>query len=364
MGLRHKLIRKLSPSNLRRKAVSSRQELGLRSENPASVQKLILFLVPGQEFFSGGILSIFSLYRLSRSMEAIHGARVLMCYFPGNPGPDYKYRKFQNDVIIYPYEMVLEACCNASEILLHVPCYASSKLISRLGRQFFVELQQRCSLKINILNQGLSPDVAMLKCLKEVVPDLTCTTAHPSYCTPLQRQKWGVSLHLLPAWFYPDEAPLRPFEAKRDLLIVSPDPCAWREAILETIAAALPDLEIQIIQDTPFEKYVALEKEAKWSLTFGEGMDAYFMGTFLRGGIGFAVYNDFFFTEDHRTFQTVYPSYDVMRQRIIDDMKSLDSKETMEGYNSQVRPLIESTWGPNKTRLALESFYRRQLTLP
>src|SRR5215470_9969653 len=38
--------------------------------------RLIIFLVPGKEFISGGILSIFNLYRLSRTMEAIHGAHV------------------------------------------------------------------------------------------------------------------------------------------------------------------------------------------------------------------------------------------------------------------------------------------------
>lgn len=51
----------------RGEAAISRQHLALLEEDPASIKKLILFLVPGQEFFSGGILSIFSLYRLSRS---------------------------------------------------------------------------------------------------------------------------------------------------------------------------------------------------------------------------------------------------------------------------------------------------------
>jgi hypothetical protein len=64
----------------------------------------------------------------------------------------------------------------------------------------------------------------------------------------------------------------------------------------------LPELEIQVGRDTPFEKYVALEKKAKWSLTFAEGMDAYFIGTFLRGGRGFAVYNNFLFAEDYWKF--------------------------------------------------------------
>ncbi|MEY4352744.1 MAG: hypothetical protein RLZZ609_985 [Cyanobacteriota bacterium] len=348
----------------RGEAAISRQHLALLAEDPASIKKLILFLVPGQEFFSGGILSIFSLYRLSRSMEAIHGARVLMCYFPGEAGADFKYRKFRNEVVIYPYETILDACCNTSEILFHVPCYAFSQLIPRLGKHFFDELQQRCAVRVNVLNQGTMLDGSLVQCLKEVVANTTLTTAHPSYCTQEQRLGWGAPLHLLPAWFYPDDAPARPFETKRDLLIVSPDESPWRETVLETIAAAMPQLEIQVIQDMPFDKYISLEKEAKWSLTFGEGMDAYFIGIFLRGGIGFSVYNDFFFTDDQQGFQTVYPSYDVLQKRIVDDIKSLNSKEKMESYNSKVRPVLDRTWGPEKTRKALASFYRGDLTLP
>ncbi|MFN9487456.1 MAG: hypothetical protein ACK6BM_12545 [Cyanobacteriota bacterium] len=151
----------------RREAAISRQHLSLLAEDPASIQKLILFLVPGKEFFSDCILSIFSLYRLSRGMEAIHGARVLMCYFPGEAGADFKYRKFRNEVVIYPYEMVLDACCNTSEILFHIPCYAFSQLIHRLGKHFFDDLQQHCTVRVNVLNQGTMLDAPTVQWLKE-----------------------------------------------------------------------------------------------------------------------------------------------------------------------------------------------------
>ncbi|MFM7639949.1 MAG: hypothetical protein ACKO45_00085 [Cyanobium sp.] len=364
-GIRHFLLLGESEGRLGRSQVHTRrQQLALQSEDPASIKKLILFFVPGHEFISGGILSIFSLYRLSRSIEAIHGARVLMCYFPGEAGADFKYRKFKNEVIIYPYEMVVDACRHVSEILLHLPSYALSHLISRLGKHFFVDLQQRHAVRVNILNQGAMLDALIVQSLKEVVPNTTLTTAHSSYSTQKERQDWGVPLHHLPAWFYPDDAPSRPFETKRDLMIVSPDQCPSRDAILESIAAALPHLEIQVIQDMPFEQFIALEKEAKWSLTFGEGMDAYFFGTFLRGGVGFAVYNEFFFTADYQGLKTIYPSYDILQQHIVDDIRSLDSKEKMEAYHSQVRPLLNDHWGPQKTRIALESFYRFEYTLP
>src|SRR5215469_2910639 len=68
-------------------------------------KRLIIFLVPGEEVISGGILSIFNLYRFSRAMEAIHGAHVVMCYYPCDARTASRYAMFDNDITIYPFEM-------------------------------------------------------------------------------------------------------------------------------------------------------------------------------------------------------------------------------------------------------------------
>jgi hypothetical protein len=119
-----------------------------------------------------------------------------------------------------------------------------------------------------------------------------------------------------------------------------------------------------VIQNIPFGDYLKLEREAKWSLTFGEGMDAYFLGVFLRGGIGFAVYNEDFFTPEYQRMHTVYPSFAALQSSIVEDIKLLDSKSAMESCNSQLRQVIAGVWGPDKTKDALESFYRGQFTYP
>ena len=61
-GIRHFLLLGESEGRQGRSQIqTSRQHLALQSECPASIKKLILFFVPGHEFISGGILSIFSL---------------------------------------------------------------------------------------------------------------------------------------------------------------------------------------------------------------------------------------------------------------------------------------------------------------
>jgi hypothetical protein len=366
LRLPKRVIRRLIPRFVRVAIARTVQHAGLCRERAASSRKLILFLVPGQEIICGGVLSIFSLYRLSRSLEDVHKSHVLMCFLPGEAGYTLRYRKFKNDVLIYPLEMVLRTCRDASEVLLHVPEYAVPLVMSRLGKEGLADLRQRCGLKINILNQNvlMMPDLAVVQSLKEIIPDLTCTTAHPRYSTPEQRRYWGVPMHHLPAWYHPGEVVPRPFETKQDLMIVSADRNPHREAVLDTLAKSLPHLEMRIISGIPFEEYLRLERAAKWSVTFGEGMDTYFQGVFFRGGVGFAVYNDKFFTPEYRGLRTVYPSYDAMQERIVEDIKSLDNKSAMESYSAQVRSLLAGGWGPDRTRSALEAFYRGQLTYP
>lgn len=366
MSLLSKVVKTIAPSRLRAMAAACIEHLSLERERAASPRKLILFLVPRKEFFAGGILSIFYLYRLSRNMAAIHGGRVLMCSFPGEAISAFRYRKFKNNVLIYSFEAVLQDFDGVSEILLHIPEYAVKKILSELGSKKLCDLRSRYALKINILNQNIlmMPDVSFIQWLKDICPDLTCTTAHPRYSTLEQRQYWGVPLHHLPAWFGPDGAPILPFETKRDLMLVAPDWHPNKEQILNKISKALPQLELRVIQNIPFEDYLKLERKAKWSLTFGEGMDAYFLGVFLRGGIGFAVYNEDFFTPEYQRMHTVYPSFSAMQSSIVEDIKLLDSKSAMEAYNSQVRPVIAGVWGPGKTKDALEGFYRGQFTYP
>lgn len=365
MSLLRKAVKTIGPYRLRTMAAACIEHLSLERERAASHRKLILFLVPGEEFFAGGILSIFYLYRLSRNMAAIHGGNVLMCSFPGEASSAFRYRNFKNDVLIYPFETVLQAFDGASEILLHIPEYALELILSKLGSKKLCDLRSRHGLKINILNQNIlmMPDVGFIQWLNDICPDLTCTTAHPRYSTLEQRKYWGVPLHHLPAWFGPD-APFLPFETKRNLMLVSPDWNPDKERILNTISKELPQLELRVIQNIPFGDYLKLEREAKWSLTFGEGMDAYFLGVFLRGGIGFAVYNEDFFTPEYQRMHTVYPSFAALQSSIVEDIKLLDSKSAMESCNSQLRPVIAGVWGPDKTKDALESFYRGQFTYP
>lgn len=343
------------------------QAASLWRRRVSKARKVIIFLVPGDEYISGGILSIFSLYRFSQTLSAVHQAEVLMCFFPGEGRHTYHYVLFKNDVIIYPFNLALAMCFRAEQIQLHVPEYALPIVVERIGPGRLAQLRSNQDLRLNILNQntmGMPADV-FLDQLRTTLPEhLTCTTAHPSYSTEAHRRRWKMPVHHLPGWTYPDAAPATGYETKRDLMLVSPDASPHRAAVLNKIAEELPRLKIQVISGMRFEDYLKLASVAKWSLTFGEGMDDYFLSTFYRGGVGFAVYNDFFFTPEFKALRTVYPDWKTLALKIIDDIKALDNKPAMESYNTAVRPLIINIWSYDKTLAALEAFYRGNYTFP
>jgi len=328
--------------------------------------KVILFLLPRYEFVGGGILSIFNLYRFSRDLTAVHNSKVLMCFYPGQGKGKWRYQSVDGSITIYPFWLILAACLRMTQMQLHVPEYAVQEIVERLGRRRLAKLRLAHGLRINILNQNvlMMPPDAFIESLRKQLPETTCTTAHPSYTTMELRRKWGIPVHHLPAWTYPSEPIVSGYEEKRDLLIVSPDSSPHREAVLREISIALPRLQIHIIESMPFEEYLKLAQVAKWSLSFGEGLDDYFVGTFYRGGVGFAVFNREFFTGEFEGLRTVFPSWEALTTSIVGEIESLDNKEAMESYSAQVRPLLTRIWSPERTRTALREFYRGNFTLP
>jgi hypothetical protein len=331
-----------------------------------SSSKVVLFLVPGEEFISGGILSIFNLYRFSCDLTAVHNSKVLMCYYPGQGKGKWRYQSVDGSITIYPFWLILATCLQLTHMQLHVPNAAVPEVVKRLGRRRLARLRLSRGLKINILNQNIlhNPPDAFIESLREQLPELTCTTAHPSYSTMEFRRKWGIPVHYLPVWTYPNEPVASGYEEKLDLLIVSRDPSPHREAVLRKISTALPKLQMQVIENMPFEEYLNLAQQAKWSLTFGEGLDDYFTGTFFRGGVGFAVFNLDFFTGEFEGLRTVFPSWESLAANIIREIESLDNKEAMESYSAQVRLLLTRYWSSDRTKTALREFYQGVFTLP
>lgn len=172
---------------------------------------------------------------------------------------------------------------------LHIPEYAVDRVALWLDAVSSSLLANIGSMHFNILVQNIDlvqgQNIAALKRFGKV----TATTAHEAYSTKETRDRLAVPLHRLGTWVGPELYDRRAYRNREPILVVSHDEHPLKEQFLGQIARALPQLKIQVIHNLSYEAYKTLVSRAKWSLTFGEGLDGYFVETVFSGGNSFAV---------------------------------------------------------------------------
>jgi hypothetical protein len=329
---------------------------------PQQTQTLIIFLTPGYEARSGGVMAITAMYEETVAMTELHGSEVVLCTVPGDPLL-LKYTWFQNHNHLLSLEAVLNRFGRLEDLLLHIPDYAVNRVSDWLATSGDL-LQKIKDLHLNVMLFNIDciqgQNVRGLTRFGRV----TCTTAHEAYSDLATREAMGVSLHRLLICKGPEFYSPSGYQDKEPLLIVSPDPHPLKELVLQKIAKELPELRIQIISDLSYEDYTKLIRRAKWSLTFGEGMDGFFVETVFSGGVSFAVFNNRFFTPAFNKLETVYPSWAALLDRLTEDLKRLDELAVYNRCWQQAHHLLAEHLNTERFRENLRMFYRGEYTFP
>lgn len=326
-------------------------------------KRLIVFLTPGFELRTGGVLSIVNTYRESARLGHIHRAKVALCAVPGDPF-FLKYSWFENRDYVLDLEHLLKCCGRLEYLQLHIPEYTVNRVVDWLTLAWPTLKQKIRRIHLNIMLQNIDlirdQNVAGLKSFGRV----TCTTAHEAYSKQETRDLLGVTLHKLSIYYGPDRFKLSGYQNKEPLMIVSHDDHPSKERIMSKVAQAFPQLQIRVIRDLSFEDYLNLVRCAKWSLTFGEGLDGYFADQIFSGGVAFAVFNARFFTPAFAELETVYPSWDELESRIATDMKRLDEPEAYRRCWQPGYDLLSSLYSTERFRENLSRFYLGEYTFP
>jgi len=339
------------------------QDRLLRAYYSPDVKKLIVFLTRGYDVVGGGILSICSLYEESKRMKNIHGAEVIICTLPGDP-PLLKYTKFKNQIWLFDFFQVMKYFSNLESLMIHIPEVAVDQFVTNISTivGLFKHVE---TVHFNIMLQNIRLfRPTAIKCIERLkrIGTVTCTTAHERYSTIEVREKLGIPLHWLGTYVSPEWYVRTDYQKKENLLLVSPDPHPDKGRILRTIRERVPEVEIFIVMGIPYEKYKGLLFLAKWSLTFGEGLDGYFVEAVFSGAIAFAVYNTEFFTEDFRSLQTIYDTYEMLAQNISSDIKKLDNESHFSIYQKQQYELCCKHYNYQRYVENLKQFYKGQYT--
>jgi hypothetical protein len=330
---------------------------------PRTTTQLVVFLTPGYQWKSGGIRSIELLYRESRNLQHLHHSTVVLCTIPDDP-PLLRYNWFENQSSILHLEATLKRCDKLDALLLHIPEYAVNRVSAWLSANQQRLLARIGQVHLNVLLQNIDriegQDVVGLRQFGKV----TCTTAHEAYTNQSVRERLGITLHRLSVIADPATYERSPYEAKDSLMIVSEDEHPLKTEVLTRLSRAFPKLQLTVIRNMKYEDYRLLIKRAKWSITFGEGLDGYFIEPLWCGGVSFAVYNERFFTSDYKQLRTVYPSWDVLLDRITGDMQRLDEPRAYAEYWKEEYEVSTRHYDIERTRENLRQFYRGEYTFP
>lgn len=326
-------------------------------------KRIIVFLTPGFELRTGGVLSIVNIYRESASLQHLHRAKVVLCTIPGDPF-FLKYTWFENKDYILDLEQLLKICGRLDYLQLHIPEYTVNRMVDWLELASPLLKRKVRELHLNVMLQNIDvvngQNIAGLKPFGRV----TCTTAHEAYTNQATRNALGVSLHRLSVVYGPELFTLGRYEEKEHLMIVSHDDHPLKQQVLRQLALAFPEMRIEIIRDVSFENYRKLIDRAKWSLTFGEGLDSYFVDPVFSGAVSFAVFNDRYFTPAFAALETVYPSWEHLMNNIVTDLKRLDEPEAYRRCWREAYDLLSKLYSVERFRENLRMFYREEYTFP
>ena len=113
-----------------------------------------------------------------------------------------------------------------------------------------------------------------------------------------------------------------------------------------------------------YEQYKNIISRAKWSVTFGEGLDGYFVEPIMSGAISFAAYNEEFFTPAYQSLATVYQSFDVLIEKIAGDIRRLDRPHDFAAYQQEQRRLCKSDYRHEEYLQNISRFYQGDFTFP
>lgn len=355
---------------LREIAIRKEQDKRIRSNYDPSGQKLIVFAIPGADlitgegFMSGGIISAVSLCEESGKLVNAHGSQTIMCTLPGLH-LFLNYNRFRNETDVFRFSQLEEYFLRIEDIVIHLPeCLCEYFL--NLPTCEIAWLTKAKYLHINILNQNilLMPNVGIIERLQSISSRVTCTTAHQRYCTLSFREQYGVPLHRLSVWMSPEQYEAKCYSEKENLLVISPDPHPLKGFILAQLAC-LNWLGIQVIQDLSYDDYKEVIGRAKWALTFGEGLDGYFIEPVFSGGVSFSVYNDDFFTTDFCGLPGLYPNYDLMLNNIVSDIEMLScSPHLYQEWHQLQFELCSRHYNSETYRDNIRKFYLGQYTFP
>jgi hypothetical protein len=247
------------------------------------------------------------------------------------------------------------------KLLLNIPEYYCSEYINSLSAAMLRWLYDIPDLRINILDQNneLMPAQYQVNGLKTLANGkLTITTAHEKYCSGEMSKKYSCPMYQLTP-FMPDFH-RSSFNEKENIIVVSCDTHSMRTKVIEKIMREFSNYKIVTVRNMNFEEYKKIISRAKFTVSFGEGWDGYFIEPYLSNSIGITVRHPKYFPGGFKNVPTVYDSWSDLYAKIVGDIKRWGSCESIYcAIQKDVESEIHKFVNNERSEKDLEAFYER-----
>lgn len=274
-----------------------------------SSKKMTAVILFNQDAISGGIFSIFSIAEEMRK----YGRDVFLFTLPGSPQVT-RYKRFLNHEYLLSFPTLL-SCLEVGkvdEILL--PEVLVKPFFDAIGPM----RTKLASTRVNILNQNADhmPSKNYLLSISALCGRLSATTAHEKYSSQDSCNRWGIPIKHISTYMSYDDYSQVNFKEKNDLIVLSPDRTHDDTHVLEMLDRYFIGYRISRIESVHYELFKLAISRAKYVLTFGEGMDNYFIECAFTGGIPFTIYNPTFMHKEMKSFPNVFQDVYEMKARL------------------------------------------------
>lgn len=320
-------------------------------------KSLVLFLVPPEEFIGGGIISILNLAKTSREILKNHTVRVAT--YPKTKS----YRKisfFPNNEYIYTFDEIVDEFKTLDNLIIHIPEYSTTRVQESL-LDYTEYLNRIPNLHLNVLNQNieLMPPPEDFGNLFAFTAQVTQTTAHSKYATQEMANRYSTPIHQfsvdIDSSYYKKVA----FKDKEPIIAVSPDEHPAKQEIIDLLKM-IPGYEVITIENLTFEDYKSLISRAKYVVTFGEGMDSYFIESTFSDTIAISVFNETFFPDrKYLALDNVYESYESMCANVSSlILSTTNNKASYLAIVKGTSRLLEKIYNRNLYQQNVHNFYK------
>ena len=342
------------------------QKASIRIIDPESEQ-LVLFFIPGADYFtgkeniSGGLISIVSLVQETTKIFEGKDTKILCATYYGDH-LIYKLTSFENETVVLNPNLIESYFNHVKSLILHIPeLFVEDFVLKHLNNRWIGRIE---NIHISIMNQNiqLMPSVDVIRNLSNRFSNCTITTAHMKYCTQDLCFKYKVPIHQLSVWISPENYTNIDYSEKANVILFSPDNQSLSEQVIDYLQFKYDSYQYQIISGLSYEAYKELISKAKFVVTTGEGLDAYFIETYFSGGVAFAIKNLNFFDEKYLELPCLFEDIDALENQIEKLIVAFDNSEKYKALNLSVHKLLSQDYSYQTYQKNLKNFYRREYT--